>query len=158
MLILRCLIVTLIYGNLFLVRVTETCSTSLTHVVWHTCMHSCVSRGYGKTKCPIYPVRNWVLQIPEFQHPNEEAMFCHAIQEPAWTGTAPRRDEDRFLWGPSYVPWWVWEKGYYSINWKYFGSCLFQLILQVTYLQNWSTWACWKMCICENSPSYISCE
>ncbi len=76
-------------NTLFLAGMTKTCTTSLLPVLWHPYVHSCVTR-YAKTKRPIYPTHNGVLPIPKFQHWNEEAVCCCVVQEPVWTGAAPR--------------------------------------------------------------------
>lgn len=77
------------------------------HGMNHICaVDPYVSRGYAKTKRPIYPLHNRVLQIPKFQRGNEGATFCHPGAGLNWSSTQRGLKWYQLLRGQHDIPWW----------------------------------------------------
>lgn len=77
------------------------------HGMNHICaVDPCVSRGFAKTKRPIYPLHNQVLQIPKFERGNEGATLCRPGACLKWSSTQRGLKWYQLLRGLHNIPWW----------------------------------------------------
>lgn len=151
-----------LYTHLFLAGTTETCKTSLTHVVWHTyctCIHVCQGDMQRQSvlftlfiiECSKFLNSSTVMKKPRSVVPSTSLFELEQHPEGTRLKQAP---VGTLILSPEGSG----SEGCSSRTWNYFGSSTFWLILHMRHTCRNGAYVFIKkikMCICEKSPSYF---